>query len=146
MNRLLRYVQIDTQSPRTSRSASTKKQLDLANCSLRSLKDLGVKDVRISEWGIIYGMVSGKSADNSKVPTIGFISHMDTSRRFRGANVNAIIHKNYQGGDIVLPNDKTQVYLAAKNPDLKISLATTLLQRMARRCLAGRQSRLRWIY
>jgi len=63
--------------------------------------------------------VAGNLADNSKVPTIGFIAHMDTSPAVSGANVNAIIHKNYQGGDIVLPNDKTQVITVAQNPDLK---------------------------
>src|SRR5678816_1418926 len=74
---------------------------------------------RISAEGIVYGMVPGNLADNSKVPTIGFIAHMDTSPAVSGANVNAIIHKNYQGGDIVLPNDKTQIITVAQNPDLK---------------------------
>jgi tripeptide aminopeptidase len=64
-------------------------------------------------------MVPGDLPDNSKVPTIGFIAHMDTSPAVSGANVNAIIHKNYRGGDIVLPNDKTQVITVEKNPDLK---------------------------
>ena len=52
----------------------------------------------------------------TQVPTIGFISHMDTSPAVSGENVNVIIHKNYQGGDIVLPNDKTQIISVAKNP------------------------------
>src|ERR1044072_1284662 len=64
-------------------------------------------------------MVPGNLPDNSKVPTVGFIAHMDTSPAVSGANVNAIIHKNYQGGDIVLPGDKTQVITAEKNPYLK---------------------------
>ena len=83
------------------------------------LNALGVQNVRVSEFGIVYGLVPGNLADNSKVPTIGFIAHMDTSPAVSGTNVNAIIHKNYQGGDIVLPNDKTQIISAEKNPDLK---------------------------
>ncbi len=120
MSRFLRYVKIDTQSAEDQPAPpSTKKQLDLANLLAKELKELGVRDLRISEWGIVYGMVPGNLADNSKVPTIGFIAHMDTSPAVSGASVNAIIHKNYQGGDIVLPNDKTQVITIAQNPDLK---------------------------
>lgn len=120
MSRFLRYVKIDTQSAEDQPAPpSTKKQLVLAELLAKELKELGVKDVRISEWGIVYGMVPGNLADNNAVPTIGFIAHMDTSPAVSGANVNAIIHKNYQGGDIILPNDKTQVITAAQNPDLK---------------------------
>lgn len=120
MDRFLRYVKIDTQSAEDQPAPpSTKKQLDLARLLEKELKDLGVQNVRISEWGIVYGMVPGNLPDSSKVPTIGFIAHMDTSPAVSGANVNAIIHKSYQGGDIVLPNDKTQVITVAQNPDLK---------------------------
>ena len=120
MDRFLRYVKIDTQSAEDQpASPSTKKQLDLARLLEAELKALGVQNVRISPEGIVYGSVPGNLADNSKVPTIGFIAHMDTSPAVSGANVNAIIHKNYQGGDIVLPNDKSQVITVAQNPDLK---------------------------
>ena len=120
MDRFLRYVKIDTQSAEDQpASPSTKKQLDLARLLETELKALGVQNVRISEEGIVYGMVPGNLPENSKVPTIGFIAHMDTSPAVSGANVKAIIHKNYQGGDIVLPNDKTQVITVAQNPDLK---------------------------
>jgi tripeptide aminopeptidase len=120
MDRFLRYVKIDTQSAEDQAMVpSTKKQFDLANLLAKELKDIGVQNVRVSEFAIVYGMVPGNLPDNSKVPTIGFIGHMDTSPAVSGANVNAIIHKNYQGGDIVLPNDKTQVITVAQNPDLK---------------------------
>ena len=120
MDRFLRYVKIDTQSAEDQNTVpSTKKQFDLANLLAKELKDLGVQNVRVSEFGIVYGMVPGNLPDNSSVPTIGFIAHMDTSPAVSGANVKAIIHKNYQGGDIVLPNDKTQVITVDKNPDLK---------------------------
>jgi len=120
MDRFLRYVKIDTQSAEEAgKFPSTEKQLVLARLLETELKALGVQSVRISAEGIVYGLVPGNLPDNSKVPTIGFIAHMDTSPAVSGANVNPIIHKNYQGGDIILPNDKTQVITVAQNPDLK---------------------------
>jgi tripeptide aminopeptidase len=120
MDRFLRYVKIDTQSAEDQATVpSTKKQFDLANLLAKELKDLGVQNVRVGEFGIVYGMVPGNLTDNSKVPTIGLMSHMDTSPAVSGSNVQVNIVKNYQGGDIVLPNDKTQIISVDKNPDLK---------------------------
>jgi tripeptide aminopeptidase len=120
MDRFLRYVKIDTQSQEDQTTTpSTRKQLNLANLLAKELTALGAQNVRVSEFGIVYAMVPGNLADNSKVPVIGFIAHMDTSPAVSGENVNPIIHKNYQGGDIVLPNDKTQVITVEKNPLLK---------------------------
>jgi len=120
MDRFLRYVKIDTQSAEDQDTVpSTKKQFDLARLLEKELKDLGVQNVRVSEFGIVYGMVPGNLADNSKVPIVGFIAHMDTSPAVSGANVKVNIVKNYQGGDIVLPADKTQAIAVDKNPDLK---------------------------
>jgi len=120
LDRFLRYAKIDTQSAEDKDVVpSTQKQFDLARLLEKELKALGAQNVRVSEFAIVYAMVPGNLPDNSAVPTIGFMAHMDTSPAVSGANVNVIIHKNYQGGDIILPNDKTQVILAAKNPDLK---------------------------
>jgi len=120
MDRFLRYVKIDTQSQEDQQTVpSTRKQLSLANLLAKELKELGTDNVRVSEFGIVYAMLPGNLSDNSKVPVLGFVSHMDTSPAVSGANVNAIIHKNYQGGDIVLPKDQTQVISVAKNPILK---------------------------
>src|SRR5215213_1962188 len=120
MDRFLRYVKIDTQSQEDQTTTpSTRKQLNLANLLAKELTALGAQNVRVSEFGIVYAMVPGNLADNSKVPVIGLIAHMDTSPAVSGANVNAIIHKNYQGGDITLPKDPTQIITVAQNPDLK---------------------------
>lgn len=120
MDRFLRYVKIDTQSQEDQTTTpSTRKQLNLANLLAKELTALGAQNVRVSEFGIVYAMVQGNLPDNSKVPVVGFIAHMDTSPAVSGENVNAIIHKNYQGGDIVLPKDKTLVITPAKNPELK---------------------------
>jgi tripeptide aminopeptidase len=120
VDRFLRYVKIDTQSQEDQTTTpSTRKQLNLANLLAKELTALGAQNVRVSEFGIVYATVPGNLADNSKVPVIGFIAHMDTSPAVSGENVNAVIHKNYQGGDIVLPKDPTQVITVAKNPVLK---------------------------
>ena len=120
MDRFLRYVKIDTQSAEDQQTTpSTRKQLNLANLLAKELTALGAQNVRVSEFGIVYATVPGNLPDNSKVPVVGFIAHMDTSPAVSGENVNAIIHKNYQGGDITLPKDTTQVISVAKNPVLK---------------------------
>src|SRR5215204_3331191 len=120
IDRFLRYVKIDTQSQEDQTTTpSTRKQLNLANLLAKELTALGAQNVRVSEFGIVYAMVPGNLADNSKVPVVGFIAHMDTSPAVSGENVNAVIHKNYQGGDITLPKDPTQVISVEKNPVLK---------------------------
>lgn len=120
LDRFLRYVKIDTQSQEDQTTVpSTRKQLNLANLLAKELTSLNAQNVRVSEFGIVYATVPGNLADNSKVPVVGFISHMDTSPAVSGENVHPIIHKNYQGGDIVLPKDPSQVITVAKNPILK---------------------------
>ncbi len=128
MDRFLRYVKIDTQSAEDQTTTpSTRKQLNLANLLAKELTTLGAQNVRVSEFGIVYAMVPGNLPDNSKVPVVGFIAHMDTSPAVSGENVNAIIHKNYQGGDIILPNDKTQIITPAKNPELKTLIGDDII-------------------
>jgi tripeptide aminopeptidase len=120
MDRFLRYVKIDTQSQEDQTTTpSTRKQLNLANLLSKELTALGAQNVRVSEFGIVYATIPGNLPDNSKVPVVGFIAHMDTSPAVSGENVNPVIHKNYQGGDITLPKDPTQVITVAKNPVLK---------------------------
>jgi len=120
IDRFLRYVKIDTQSKEDQPTVpSTKKQFDLANLLATELKSLGAKNVSVSEFAIVYATIPGNLPDNSKAPVIGLIAHMDTSDAVSGENVNPIIHKNYQGGDIVLPKDTSQIITVARNPDLK---------------------------
>ena len=128
MDRFLRYVKIDTQSQEDQTTTpSTRKQLNLANLLAKELTALGAQNVRVSEFGIVYATVPGNLADNSKVPVVGFIAHMDTSPAVSGENVNPIIHKNYQGGDITLPKDPAQVITVAKNPVLKDLIGTDII-------------------
>lgn len=128
MDRFLRYVKIDTQSQEDQTTTpSTRKQLTLANLLAKELTTLGAQNVRVSEFGIVYATLPGNLPDNSKVPVVGFIAHMDTSPAVSGENVNAIIHKNYQGGDIVLPKDTSQVITVAKNPVLKTLIGDDII-------------------
>ncbi len=115
--RFLRYVKIDTQSdPESPTIPSTEKQKNLAKVLLEELKVIGIKDAELDDYGYIYGTIPSNTSKN--VPVLCFCSHMDTSPDCTGANVNPIIHKNYQGGNIQLPNDKTQVMTPAAHPDL----------------------------
>ena len=128
LDRFLRYVKIDTQSKEDQPTVpSTRKQWDLANLLAAELKTLGAEHVRASEFGIVYAMVPGNLPAGSKVPVIGFISHMDTSPEVSGENVHPIIHTNYQGGDIVLPQDPTQVIADARNPLLKTLIGDDII-------------------
>lgn len=128
LDRFLRYVKIDTQSQEDQTTTpSTRKQLNLANLLAKELTALGAQNVRVSEFGIVYAMIPGNLPDNSKVPVIGFIAHMDTSPAVSGENVNPTIHKNYQGGDIVLPKDPAQVITEAKNPVLKTLIGDDII-------------------
>jgi tripeptide aminopeptidase len=119
LDRFLRYVAIDTQSADGQATVpSTEKQLDLARLLVEELASLGAEDVRLGEHGIVYATVPGNLDDNGVVPVIGFISHLDTSPAVSGEHVNAIVHRGYRGGDIVLPRDSTQVITVADNPVL----------------------------
>jgi tripeptide aminopeptidase len=120
VERFLRYVQIDTQSSEDSNTIpSTKKQLQLAKLLQNELTSLGAQDVRLDDHGIVYARIPGNLPGNASVPVLGLIAHMDTSPEVSGADVHPIIHTNYQGGDIVLPKDPTQIITVAKNPLLK---------------------------
>lgn len=120
LSRFLRYVKIDTQSAEDQPTTpSTKKQFNLASLLASELKTLGLKNVRVSEFGIVYAMLPGNLADNTKAKAIGLIAHMDTSPEVSGENVSPVIHSDYRGGDIVLPKDKTQIITTEKNPLLK---------------------------
>ncbi|HID39559.1 MAG TPA: peptidase T [Calditrichaeota bacterium] len=118
LDRFLTYVKYDTQSSEESDSyPSTLKQLELSKHLVKELEELGLEDVELTEHGYVFATMP--SNVDHPVPTIGLIAHVDTSPEVSGANVNPIIHKNYQGGDIVLPADTSQVIEYRNNPDLK---------------------------
>ncbi len=118
LDRFLRYVRIDTQSDPTSTSfPSTDKQRDLSKLLLVELQSMGVTDAHLDEWGYVYATIPATST-NLNVPTICFCSHVDTSPDVTGTDVKPIVHRNWQGGDIVLPDDPTQIIRLSEHPDL----------------------------
>ena len=121
VDRFLRYVRIDTQSQEDQTSTpSTKKQWTLANLLADELRQLGASNVRVSEHCVVYASIpSNLPEGTSRVPTIGFLAHVDTSPAVSGENVRPVIHANYRGGDIQLPGDPSQVIKVAQNPLLE---------------------------
>jgi tripeptide aminopeptidase len=119
VDRFLRYVTFDTQSTETSTTyPSTAKQLDLLRHLVEELRGLGLADAAIDEHGYVMATIPATSKKKD-VPVIGFIAHVDTSPEMSGAGVKPIVHRNYQGQDLVLPDDPTAVLRPADLPYLK---------------------------
>ncbi|HBL25211.1 MAG TPA: peptidase T [Acidobacteria bacterium] len=135
VERFLRYVAYDTQSSETSDTyPSTEKQLDLLRLLVDELKALGLADATMDEHGYVMATVPATSS-KAGVPVIGFIAHVDTSPEMSGAGVKPILHRNYQGQDLVLPDDPTAVLRPSELPyltkrigdDIITASGTTLL-------------------
>ena len=122
--RFLEYIKIDTKSDETTKvTPSTKGQLEFGKVLASELKNLGLSDVKISNDGYIYATLEGNL--DKKVPTIGFIAHMDTAPDMDGKCVNPKIVENYDGKDIKL-NDS--VILSPEfSPELKGYIGQTLI-------------------
>lgn len=126
VERFLRYVKYDTQSSEDSTTfPSTEKQKILGQILADELKEIGMQNVELDEFGYVYAELPSNTDKN--VPPIGFLAHMDTSPEVSGANVNPIIHKNYDGGKIVLPADPTQVIDPEEHPDLKEQIGNDII-------------------
>ena len=124
--RFLRYVKIDTQSDHDSMThPSTEKQKDLGKVLVQELKAMGIKDAELDEHGYVYATIASNT--NKRVPVLCFCSHMDTSPDVTGKNVDPVIHKNYQGGDIILPKDKTQIIKFEEHPQLKDQIGNDII-------------------
>ena len=118
LDRFLRYVKIDTQSDATSATCpSTAKQKDLSSLLVKELLEIGVQDAHMDENGYVYGTIP--STTEKKVPVICFCSHVDTAPDCSGKDVKPIVHKDYQGQDLVLPDDPNQVIRMADHHHLK---------------------------
>ena len=132
LERFLRYVQIDTQSAYgESSSPSTAKQLDLSRVLEAELRELGLDDVRLDEFGYVYGSLPGATG----APVIGLIAHVDTSPDVTGTGVKPTVHRDYGGSRLVLSGDEAQVLDPEEQPalaekighDLVTTDGTTLL-------------------
>jgi tripeptide aminopeptidase len=117
LDRFLRYVQIDTQSDPDSPSVpSTEKQKNLGRLLAEELRALGLSDAELDEYGYVYATLPANV--DHPVPTICYCSHMDTSPDSSGTNVKPIVHENYDGRDLVLPDDPKVVIRLSEHPDL----------------------------
>lgn len=126
LTRFLRYVKVDTQSDETTDTyPSTAKQLDLSRMLADECEELGLQDVKCNEFGIVTATVPA-TVDHAG-PAIAWFAHVDTSPEYSGTNVNPIVHENYPGGDIVLPNAADKVIRVAENLALETLHGATVI-------------------
>lgn len=126
MNRFLRYIKFETTSDESSNTIpSTKKQLEFAKILGAELEEIGLKDVSVDDNG--YVMATLPSNMEKKVPTIGFIAHMDTSPDMSGKNVEPKIIKDYDGNNIVLNEEKNIILSVDDFPDIKNYIGETII-------------------
>jgi tripeptide aminopeptidase len=126
LDRFLRYVQIDTQSdPNSSTIPSTEKQKDLGKLLVEELQEMGISDAHMDEYGYVYATIPSNT--DKEVPVICFCSHMDTSPDSSGTGVKPIIHRNYDGSDLVLPDDPNVVIRLSEHPDLAEQIGNDII-------------------
>lgn len=117
-SRFIRYAQIDTQSNAENNTVpSTEKQKVLSRLLVEELLQMGYGDAHMDQYGYVYATIPSNT--EKEVPTICFCSHVDTAPASSGTNVKPILHERYDGSDIVLPDDPTQVLTIEKYPYLK---------------------------
>lgn len=116
--RFLQYVQVDTQSnPHSETFPSTEKQKKLSNILAEELLAMGLHDAHVDEFGYVYATVPSNT--HKKIPVICFCAHVDTAPDCSGTNVKPLLHKSYNGEDIILPDDNSQIISPEKFPYLK---------------------------
>lgn len=137
VERFMRYVQVDTQSdPESSSFPTTEKQKDLSKILFEELNKMGLQNVELDEFGYVYATVPGNT-DKKDVPAICFCSHVDTAPDCSGKNVKPILHKNYDGNDITLPDDATQVLTTSRSPYLKTQIGGDIISASGTTLLGG---------
>lgn len=133
-DRFMRYLKVDTQADEGSKtSPSTAIQLDLLRMLVDELTELGASDVRLTDYGAVIATIP--ATVEGDLPTVAFLAHVDTSPGFPGFGVQPIVHRNYQGGDIVLSENPPVAILADETPylgtqignDIVTASGTTLL-------------------
>ncbi len=124
--RFIRYAKIDTQSdPNSPTCPSTAKQKDLGALLVKELLEMGVSDAELDDNGYVYGTIPSNS--EKELPVIFFCSHMDTSPDCSGAGVKPIIHRNYQGEDLILPDDNSIVLKLSEHKDLRHQIGNDII-------------------
>lgn len=124
--RFMRYVQVDTQSdPRSAASPTTEKQKDLGRVLAQELKEMGLADAHMDDYGYVYATIPSNTT--KKVPVICFCSHVDTAPDCSGTGVKPILHKQYNGQDLILPDDATQVITVKDYPYLQQHIGSDII-------------------
>ena len=127
VERFMRYVKTDTQSdPESNESPTTEKQKDLSLILEGELEVMGLSDIESDEFGYVYATIPGNS-DKKNIPSICFCSHVDTAPDCSGHHVKPLLHKNYDGFDITLPDDAAQILTTAKSPYLKKHIGSDII-------------------
>ncbi len=131
LEKFIRYAKIDTQSDENATTyPSTQKQFDLLHLLVKELKELGMKDVEIDQYGYVMATLPSNLPSShkayGKVPRIGFVAHVDTSPSASGKDVKPQVMV-YKGGDIVLPGNPSVVITEAENPELKNNIGKTIV-------------------
>ena len=126
VERFIRYVQIDTQSdPQSDTHPSSDNQKNLSKVLAEELLIMGIADAHADEFGYVYATIPANT--HKKIPVICFCSHVDTAPDCCGTNVKPILHTNYQGEDIILPDDQTQVIRLTGHPYLKKHIGNSII-------------------
>ena len=124
--RFLKYVAIDTQSdPDSETIPSTFKQKNLSKLLVKELLEMGISDAHLDEFGYVYATIP--STSKKDVPVICFCSHVDTSPDCSGENVKPLVHQNYNGEDLILPNDPSVILKMIEHPDLKRQIGNDII-------------------
>ncbi len=125
LDRFIRYAKIDTQSdPHSDTCPSTEKQKNLGRLLVEELKEIGIADAEMDEHGYVYATIPANT--DKDVPVICYCAHMDTSPESSGKDVKPIVHKNYDGGLIKLPNNGIVLDPDA-HPDLKAQIGNDIV-------------------
>jgi tripeptide aminopeptidase len=129
--RLLRYVQIDTQSDEASTTTpSTQKQYDLLRPLAEELTALGAQDVRLTDYGTVLATIPATvdhAGDGSEIPAIAFMAHVDTAPAYSGADVKPRIHRNYDGNPITYPDAPELVLSPEGSPYLSQKIGEDII-------------------
>lgn len=134
--RFMRYVQIDTQSdPNSNTFPTTEKQKKLSRMLVEELGAMGLSDAHTDEYGYVYATLPSNTI--KQVPAICFCSHVDTAPDCSGTNVKPLLHKAYNGKDITLPDDTTQVISIEQYPYLKEHIGSDIITASGLTLLGG---------
>ena len=135
--RFMKYVRIDTTAdPNSNSFPSSEIQKNLGRELVAELKQMGIEDAEMDEWGYVFATIENNTG-NDNLPNICFCSHMDTAPDCSGTDVRPILHKNYSGEPITLPDDETQIITVEQHPYLKEKIGDDIITASGRTLLGA---------